>query len=378
MKNINKLVSIVLTLLLILSVMITVPVTVSAATDTDTYGTWTYSISNNQAAITAWSAPSNFNGIVVIPSSLGGYPVTSLGKQAFRYKTGYQSITSVTFPDTCTNTGEEAFADCTSLSSITFGSGITEITRYSFYNTALTSVTIPETVTAIYWGAFEQSRNLQSVTIPASVTSMQGAVFNSCTSLTSLTIYARSFSYSTDRTLNNCPVTVRGYSGSSAQNLASAFSKTFVALSENTTETSASEASEPNQTIPELVSSLNYDVDYVSGSSSNVSINNTACNIYTFKASKNGVISVYSNTGGSYTDTYGYLCDSNNSILTSDDDSAGSGHFKITYTVTANTIYKIASRPYSTSSSVQFKVYLEYLLSENGFTYEVNNNTAKV
>ena len=52
--------------------------------------------------------------------------------------------------------------------------------------TALTSVTIPDSVTSIGIWAFSYCTSLTSVTIPDSVTSIEGWAFSNCTSLTSV------------------------------------------------------------------------------------------------------------------------------------------------------------------------------------------------
>ena len=52
--------------------------------------------------------------------------------------------------------------------------------------TSLTSITIPEGITAIEAGAFYRCTSLTSVTIPSSITSIEGGTFFSCTSLTSV------------------------------------------------------------------------------------------------------------------------------------------------------------------------------------------------
>lgn len=63
---------------------------------------------------------------------------------------------------------DEAFANCTDLTSVIIPAGTTSIGEKAFYNcTSLTHITIPEGVTTISKSAFEGCTALQSVTCPA-------------------------------------------------------------------------------------------------------------------------------------------------------------------------------------------------------------------
>ena len=88
----------------------------------------------------------------------------------------YGEATDITLPDSFT-----AY-DGTTVNSY-------EINRYAFYgNTALTSVTISDSVTSIGEYAFRNCTGLTSVTIPDSVTSIGSGAFSGCSSLESITI----------------------------------------------------------------------------------------------------------------------------------------------------------------------------------------------
>ena len=125
-----------------------------------------YMVSGNTAYVT--DSP-NASGNVVITNTYDGYPVTSIGDDAFESS----GITSVIIPNSVTNIGEQAFAGCYSL----------------------TSVTIPDSVTSIGVGAFFKCYDLTSVTIPNSVTSIGESAFLRCFSLTNITVNATNSYY---------------------------------------------------------------------------------------------------------------------------------------------------------------------------------------
>lgn len=87
-----------------------------AATQTVDGIAWTYSVSDGAATIE--SIPWDTTGDITIPSSLGGYPVTSIGGWAF---CNCSALTSVVFPESLTSIGAAAaFSGCQSLTSMQF------------------------------------------------------------------------------------------------------------------------------------------------------------------------------------------------------------------------------------------------------------------
>ena len=112
------------------------------------------------------------------------YNVTSIGNGAFA---NCSSLTSITIPNSVTSIGDGAFSWCSSLTSVTIPNSVTSIGGSAFlFCSSLTSVTIGNSVTSIGIAAFQLCSSLTSVTIPNSVTSIGSIAFAYCSSLTSV------------------------------------------------------------------------------------------------------------------------------------------------------------------------------------------------
>lgn len=210
----------------------TFTVTVAAATNTFDFNLTTGTITKYNGTDT----------VVVIPSKINGVTVTTIGTDAFLGL----NITSVTIPANVTEIGSNAFAGCTNLTSVNYkgdwsnltiqsgnpavqdaanaplfdfefippdntavivtnykykgtaadvtipsryqGKPVTMIDHAAFHDSAVTSVTIPDSVTAIPDDAFAFCSQLTNISIPNSVTFIGFSAFNSCTSLKSITL----------------------------------------------------------------------------------------------------------------------------------------------------------------------------------------------
>ena len=117
---------------------------------------------------------------LVIPATLGGYPVTTFSEFAFFDK----DLISVTIPDSVTSITRLAFYE-NDLSSLTIPDSVTTIGQAAFYRNNLTSVAIGNSVTSIGEAAFMDNL-LTTVTIPNSVESigLNAFGYNSLTTVT--------------------------------------------------------------------------------------------------------------------------------------------------------------------------------------------------
>ena len=107
---------------------------------------WTFTISNDEATIGTGkqniaAISTEQVGPIVIPETLGGVPVTTIGDKAFYYCT---RISLVKLPSTVNKIGNGAFDGCSSLTSVNIPNGVTFIGDHAFSECAmLTSVTLP-------------------------------------------------------------------------------------------------------------------------------------------------------------------------------------------------------------------------------------------
>lgn len=209
----------------------TFTVTVAAATNTFDFNLTTGTITKYNGTDT----------VVVIPSKINGVTVTTIGTDAFLGL----NITSVTIPANVTEIGANAFAGCTNLTSVNYagdwsnltiqsgnpavqdaanaplfdfafttdntavivtnykykgtaadvtipsrykGKPVTMIDHAAFHNSAVTSVTIPDSVTSIHDSAFAYCSSLTNISIPNSVTAIGSFAFEGCTKLESITL----------------------------------------------------------------------------------------------------------------------------------------------------------------------------------------------
>ena len=146
-------------------------------------GDFIYIIIDGKAQITRYKG---YDEDIIIPSTLAGFPVTSINDAAFY---GYIGLTSISIPQGVTSIGNSAFRGCIGLTAINLPQGVTNIGSYAFYGcTSLTSISIPQEVTTISFYTFFNCTSLTNISIPQGVTSICDYAFSGSTGLTSISI----------------------------------------------------------------------------------------------------------------------------------------------------------------------------------------------
>ena len=111
--------------------------------------------------------------------------VNSIGANAFS-GTQIETVT-VTSNLSC---AAKAFDNLNTLKNVNFDQAVTKIPNRMFYRCGIEEIVIPNTITTIEEGAFQQCASLTSVTLPSNITEIPNNLFYECTSLSSVTIPA--------------------------------------------------------------------------------------------------------------------------------------------------------------------------------------------
>lgn len=175
MKRINNLKSI-LALVLCAVLLLTAMLALSSCKKDK----FTYELSEDKTYYTV-TGYTGKDAKIEIPTEYNELPVKAIGREAFKAKTG---IESVVIPDGIVTIGFKAFEGCTKLSSITIADSVETIDRGAFIDcTALTTVSLPAGITTIDDAVFQNCAALKSVSIPKSVTSISSYAFIDCPEL---------------------------------------------------------------------------------------------------------------------------------------------------------------------------------------------------
>ena len=181
--------------------------------DPDTGLTWTYALTNGEVSVGGgtYKLPAltkNVSTHVTIPSTINGYPVTSIGDFAFQCCYNLPSVdipngvkvigryafsecykmAPPTLPLSVTDLQEDAFDRCFAFKTISLPSSITNIGSGVFMSSGLTAIVIPEGVKNIGAQAFAFCDDLKIAYIASSVETMGYGVFQQCYDLSSVVI----------------------------------------------------------------------------------------------------------------------------------------------------------------------------------------------
>ncbi len=340
------------------------------------------------------------------------------------------NLTSIDIPDSVTSIGSSAFYNCTNLSRMTlpfvggsasatsasantlfgyiFGSdsytgGVS--TRQYYSNNSYVTYYIPSSLKTIIvtgnkilYGAFYNCGNITTIIIPSTVTSVGEKVFQNCSSLSiCCTAEEQPTGWNSNWNPSNRPVTwgyveiqeavvsfnLNGGTGVTPVNQIVTMIKgmeypaipirsgyLFAGWYDNSE--CAGDAFDFSAYVKGNITLYAKWVEYNGADILNINQNETVFVVskespnkryYAFVPLVDGVITIY--TEGSL-DTYGYLYNASKSQLAYDDDSGSENNFKITYNVTAGTLYYISPCGYDSSGSTI--IYLEGQLPRDGGT----------
>lgn len=174
-----------------------------------------YIVENGQVSVTGSTITS---GMLNIPGTLGGYPVTSIADYAFFE---YANINRVILPDGITHIGDSAFGNNYSLTGINFPTSLKEIGDYAFQNyfsntfpilymaldlsrctqlerigdgafnnTYVTQIKLPNSLTYLGNQAFQGCPKLTSITFGSGLKYMGWSAFQACSSLNAVSLPA--------------------------------------------------------------------------------------------------------------------------------------------------------------------------------------------
>src|SRR5580765_1733947 len=173
-------------------------------------GQFTFTTNNGVIRITGYTGT---NGVVVVPSTTNGYPVVSIGDNAFFNQT---FITSITIPATITNIGSSAFNSCAGLTNIIVPNSVISIGNLAFgFCSGLTNITASQGNPAYSSVGGVLLDSLQGTlvqfppglsgdyAVPNSVSNISAFAFYSCAGLTNVTL-SEGVASITERAFGQC------------------------------------------------------------------------------------------------------------------------------------------------------------------------------
>lgn len=149
-----------------------------------------YNITGNNTVEVTYSDRDNntYSGSISVPETVTNngteYSVTKIGEYAFQGS----AVTSVSMPESITSMWQYAFSGCQNLESVALPESLTTLGSYAFSSCKLLkTIKIPSGVTAIPERCFRACSSLESVTIPEGVMTIGDGAFYAC-SINALTL----------------------------------------------------------------------------------------------------------------------------------------------------------------------------------------------
>ena len=141
---------------------------------------------DGNATITGYSGSVS---ALAIPQTIDGHKVVAIGEGAFKGT----CLVNVTIPDTVTKIWNGAFENCKRLSSAQLSNSLVELGYRAFSNcTSLTSIRIPKSLKKVYvyinGGPFQGCNALQNVELESGMTTIAGGLLYQCPGFTTITI----------------------------------------------------------------------------------------------------------------------------------------------------------------------------------------------
>ncbi len=190
---------------------ITLPTAVTTIADSLFVGCTGLTSANFSPGITSIGFES-FDGCTSLASITIPNQVTSIGEDAFYSCT---SLTSVVIPDSVTDGGTDSFRGCTGLTSVTLGHGLTVVDMFNGCTslasiaipngvtdiplqgcTSLTALVLPDSITSIDYEAYANDTSLTSITMGKGFLTLGEYAFGGCNSLTSINVSSQNTNYS--------------------------------------------------------------------------------------------------------------------------------------------------------------------------------------
>lgn len=148
----------------------------------------TYTLNADHTATVANYDDSTLDGVIDIPDTVISdgqpYTVTAINNAAFPNS----AVTSVTIPDSVTSIHDVSFFNCSQLTNISIPNSVTYIGYSAFSScTSLKSITLPSSLSSISEALFSGCSQLTTIHIPVSVTSIGSYAFDGCPSSMTVT-----------------------------------------------------------------------------------------------------------------------------------------------------------------------------------------------